>query len=322
MERKHLALLWGTHVVIPDGRAGRVREAILAPRSSRISHVVLRRGLRGIATLPLNRVTQEADGTLVLPRDQKMSGDAQPRRGSIHFSPRNVVHCGDASSLPLRGFLLDSGDNAVTSLLAGPRGNPKVIAIDKVKNLGSGSPSATDIQMLDLPTYRTAYEAQLRAEGALRNADPTGGASYQAVQVEVRDGTAYLTGNVRLPVQKADAERAVRRASGVIDVQSDIATDQDIQIAIAEAIARAGLTRSGTVLVKSSLGRVTLTGSLASNERVQHAASLAGATDGVHEVATGIGIAEPPPAVEPPPELEEEGEGQENEEEPAKEEEA
>ena len=322
MERKHLALLWGTHVVTPDGRAGRVREAILAPHSSRISHVVLRRSLRRIATLPLTQATQEADGTLVLPHDQKRSGDAQPRRGSIHFSPRNVVHCGDASSLPLRGFLLDSGDNAVTSLLAGPRGNPKVIAIDKVKNLGSGSPSATDIDMQELPTYRPAYEAQLRAEGALRDADPTGGATYQAVQVEVRDGTAYLTGNVRLPVQKADAERAVRRAPGVIDVQSDIATDQDIQIAIAEAIARAGLTRSGTVLVKSSLGRVTLTGSLASDEQIQQAASLAGAIGGVHEVATGIGIAEPPPAVEPPPELEEEDEGQENEEEPAKEEEA
>ena len=228
------------------------------------------------------------------------------------------------TSTSLQGFLLDPKDHAVTSLLAGSPGDPKIIAIDRIHNLGSGSPSATDVQMLDLPSYRPDEEALARAERALRNADPTGGTTYGAVQMEVHDGTAYMTGNVRLPIQKAEAERAVRRAPGVIDIQNDIFTDGEVEIAIAEDAARVGLTRSGILLIKCSLGRVTLTGSLASEEQVRQATSLAGATDGVLEVATDIGIVEPPPAVEPPPEPEGESQGQEalaetEEEEPAEE---
>ena len=328
MQQKQLALRWGTRVVTHNGRSGRVRGAFLAPRSNRISHLLVRSGLLRTATLPFDKATQEPDGTFILrPLGREGAAAPQPRRGSIHFSPKNLVRCVEAPSLPLQGFLLDPKDHAVTSLLAGSPGDPKVIAIDRIHNLGSGSPSAMGIQMLELPSYRPDEEAQARAERALRNADPTDGTTYGAVQLKVYDGTAYMTGNVRLPIQRAEAERAVRRAAGVIDIQSDILTDGEVEIAIAEDAARVGLTRSGILFIKCSLGRVTLTGSLASEEQVRQATSLAGATDGVLEVATDIGIVEPPPAVEPPPEPEGGSEGQESvaekgEEEPAEEEQA
>ena len=326
MQQKQLALRWSTRVVTQNGRSGRVRGAFLAPHSNRISHLLVRSGLRRTEILPFHKAFQEPDGTLILrPLGREGAAVPQPRRGSIHFSPKNFVRCAEAPSLPLQGFLLDLNDHAVTFLLAGSSRDPTVIAIDRIHNLGSGSPSATDIQMPDLPSYRPDEEAQTSAERALRNADPTGGATYGAVQLKVQDGTAYMMGNVRLTVQKVEAEQAVRRAPGVIDIQSDILTDGEVETAIAEDAARVGLTRSGILIIKCSLGRVTLIGSLASEEQVCQATSLAGATDGVLEVATAIGIGEPPPAVEPCPGSEGESEEQEapvekGEEEPAEEE--
>ncbi len=323
MERKRTALLWDMRIVAQDGRAGKLRGAILAPRADRISHVIVRRGFRKVVTLVLSQATQEADGTLVLHHSGRESaGHDEPRRGSVHFSPRSVVRGTAASVLPVQGFLLDHPGNAVSALLVGSRREPLVMPVDRVKNLRSGSPSAADQEreLWEFPSYRPDNEAQVLAERALRSADPTGGDTYGAVRLEVREGTAYLEGHVRLPIQKAEAEQAVRCAPGVLNVENGIATDWDIQIAIAEALAQAGLTRSGTVLVKSSLGNVTLRGNLQSPERIQQASVLAGSTVGVRAVASEIGIVEPPAVQEASAEQEEEGEARESEGEPPEEE--
>ena len=302
MEQRHLALFWGIQVVAQDGRAGKLQGAVLAPRSNRISHVIMRRGFRGTVTLPLNRAQQEVDGTLMLrPAARESARPAKPRRGSVSFSPRSVVRYNADATLPLRGLLLDGQDNAVAALLAGPARDPKVFSADQVKNLGAGSPVAIDhVDPSALPSYRPDAEAQRLANEALRDADPTGGDTYSAVRLEVRAGTTYLAGNVRLPIQKVEAEQAVRGAPGVISVENDIVTDWDIEVAVAEALAQAGLTRGGTVLVRSSKGHITLGGGLLSAEQIQQAVALAEAAVGIWEVASAIEVVEPPPAVEPP----------------------
>ncbi len=321
MEAKHLAILWGTRVATRDGRSGRLQEAILAPRSDRISHLVVKLGFRGTETVPLERATLTGDGTLSL--EIKSTKDARatgPRQGSVRFSKKTVVQWEAGTSPSLQGFLLDHARNEVIALLVGARRDPRVLAIDRVRNLRTGSPGTTDLEagLQGLPGYRPDDEALLLAEHALRGADPTGGNTYGAVRLEIRDGTAYLGGNVRFPIQKSEAEEAVRRARSVTEVRNDIATDWDIQIAVAEAIAEAGLTRRGTVLVKSSLGRVTLSGVLMSDEDIRQATTAASGITGVRDVASNLGIAEPsaaqtgelPTGVEGEEEPEEETSGQ------------
>ena len=102
-----------------------------------------------------------------------------------------------------------------------------------------------------------------------------------------------MMGNVRLSVQREEAEQVVRRSPGVIDIQPDILTDREVEITIAEHAARVELTGNGTLFIKCFLGHVTLTGSLASQKQVRQATSLASATDGVLDVATDIAIVEP-----------------------------
>ena len=323
MERKHLAIPWGTRVIAPDGRSVRLQGAILAPRSDRISHLVVRHRLRSTATVRLQRASQARDGTVTLEsRSGGREEDTEPRRGSVHFSAKSALLWSGGSRSHLQGFLLDQASNAVSALLVGSGRDPKVIAIDGVTNLRTGSPQftgATDhgMELRGFPSYRPDDTAQSLAERALRDGDPTGGRAYEAVLLsEVHDGTAYLSGNVRISIQRAEVEEAVRRAPGVLDVQSDIATDEGIQMAAAESMAQAGLTHSGTVLVKSVLGRVTLAGTLSSNDEMQQAVDLAGAVAGVRRVVSNMGTVAVVSVGRPEPHPEQEGDGkaQESEE--------
>jgi len=202
---------------------------------------------------------------------------------------------------------LNGESHAIVSILVGDRRNARVISQRHVRNLASGSPSLglarADLEAL--PVFRPDDEAQRNAIAALASADPTGGGTFGAVRVLVVDGIAHLTGNVRLPVQSADAEAAVRQAKGVLGVENAIVSDWALSIAIAEALAGEGITRQGLVTAKSSLGRVTLNGYLPSQQYVDLAVAVARGVPGVQSVEHNIEVRPPvaeeaAPAQEPP----------------------
>ena len=292
MERKHLAISWGKRVVSEAGWTGRLRGAYRAPRSGKITHILVRRGiLRRAEPRMLDDPRQEGDGVLVLPEQQRQ-GAVAPGRGSVPFSPRTMVRSSDGVSLPLRGLILDRESRTIESILVGDRGDARAVSHQHLQKLTSGTPSLTLTQanLETLPIYRPDDEAQRNALAALANADPTGGGTFGTVRVLVMDGTAQLNGNVRLPVQKRDAEAAVRGARGVLRVENGIVTDWDLEIAIAEALAKEGITRHGLVLVGSALGRVTLSGHLSSQQYVDYAVAVARGVPGVQSVDQSIEV--------------------------------
>ena len=302
MEHKHLALSWGKRVLSEAGWSGKLRGAYLAPRSGQITHILVQRGLfRRAEPQRLDRPKQESDGTLVL-QEQQRQGAAAPGRGSIPFSPRTMARSADGASFPLHGLILDLEGRTIESILVGDRGNARAVSRQHVQKLTSGSPSLS-LALADLealPVFGPDDEGQRNALAALASADPTGGGTFGAVRVRVVDGTAHLSGNVRLPVQKADAERAVGRARGVLEVWNAIVTDWDLSIAIAEALAREGATRQGLLSVRTSLGHVILNGHLTSLEYVVLSVAVARGVPGVQSVDQNIEV-RPPPAQEPAP---------------------
>ncbi len=298
MERRLLTIPWGCHVVSEDGWSGRLQGAYLAPRSQQISHVLIRHGFPGQSQqAKLDKVQQDADGTLLLPLQREDS--AAPARGSVPFTAKTLVHCLGGASLPLRGLVLDRQRLHVEYLLVGSKGDARAIPMSRVEKLASGSPSValSQADIETLPVFRPDAEAQGNTVAALAQADPTEDL-FAAVQVQVVDGTAYLTGNVRLPIQKEDAAKAVASARGVLNVESALTTDWDLSISIAQAMAENGLMRQGLVTVKSSLGRVRLSGHLATQELVESAVAVATAVAGVRSVEHNIQV-KPLPAQEP-----------------------
>ena len=317
MQQSNLALIWGARVTSLAGWSGKLRGAYLAPRSGKFTHVLVKRGLFGHAEpLTLGNAMQGTDGVLVLPEKIRQDS-AGPGRGAIPFTQRTVIHNSDGTSLPLCGLILDKESRTLKYILAGTRGNARAIPHHEVQKLTSGSPSIT-VGQTDLETlliYRSDDEALRNAMAALAGADPTGGGTFGSVHLQVIDGTAHLTGNVRLPGQDREAEEAVRQAKGVLEVQNAIVTDWDLDILIAEALAHEGLTRQGLLLVKSSLGRVALSGRLQSQGSADQAVAVAAAALGVQSIRHNIEITplpadEPGPLPEPASEPDDDGESE------------
>ncbi len=290
MERKYLAIPWGVRVVSEDGWSGRLQGAYLAPRSQQIAYVLIRRGGFGRPEpAKLGNARQEADGILILP--SQTQGNGTPARGSAPFTPKTVVRCSDGVAVPLAGLILDRQSQQIECLLVGASRDARAVPMQHVQKLASGSPSIAlrKADLDGLPIYAPDHEAQRNALATMEKADPTGD-TFNAARVQVVDGTAYLTGNVRLPVQKEDAEKAVARGKGVLNVQNAIVTDWDLSISIAQALAENGLMRQGLVMVKSFLGRVRLSGHLATQEMVDGAVTIATGVAGVRSVAQDIRV--------------------------------
>jgi osmotically-inducible protein OsmY len=170
-------------------------------------------------------------------------------------------------------------------------GDVRAIRHDLVQNLASGSPSVrVSLQEAALlPVHRPDREALRNAVVALEKATPVGD-TYAAVDLQVRDGVAYLTGNVLFPVQREEAERAVGRAKGVLEVQNGIVTDWGLRLEVAAALVREGVSHQGQVSVRSVRGKVTLLGRLPSQELAGQAQAVALEIPGVRGLSSEIRV--------------------------------
>ena len=301
IQRNTLAFKWGQKVATSDGWAGRLRTAFLAPRSGRVTHLLVKRGLfGGTSIVSLNGATQQADGTIIL--EAQTAGSGRPK-GAVRFSAKTEVHGKDGDSLPLRGLVLEIKSHAITGLLVGHGRNARVVPASHFQKMTSGSPSTSldAAQLDDFSVHRSDNEAQRSAAVALAQAGALD--SHSAVQVIVTDGIARLSGNVRFLADVEEAVEAVRHATGVLSVESAVNSDQSLEVAAAEAMAVEGTTRQGLVLTRSFMGRVKLSGHLDSTEHIEQAVALVESVPGVRSVAHDIEV-RPLPVYAPAPETE------------------
>lgn len=288
MGQKHLALSWGERAIKNGGRHAKIRGVYLVPRSGKISHVMAQSGLfRLVQTAALSQATQGRNGIVIL---SSHHGDSAPARGSVPLTATTVVHLSDGGSLPLRGLILDYERHTIHYILVGTRPKATCIPYSQVQKIASGSPSInlTHSDLENLPIFRPDDEAERNAIASLADSEPSDGGAFSATNITVQDGTGLLSGNVRLHVQKTQAEEAIRRTTGVLNVENALVTDWDLRITIAESLAKESVARNGMVSIKSSLGHVSLTGYLPSLESIERTAVLAAAVPGVQSIKHNI----------------------------------
>ncbi|MBI2170696.1 MAG: BON domain-containing protein [Chloroflexi bacterium] len=289
MQKGGVTLRWGERIGGEGGWSARLQGAFLASRFNQVTHVLAKRGLFGkpeVFSLEGMQVTQ--DGRLLLTG----RAPAAPGRGSVRLTGKTPVSVAGGRG-SLQGVVLDLRSRSARRILVGYLGEVRGISHELVQNLASGSPSVRVSAQAAalLPVYRPDHEALRNAVVALEKATPVGD-TYAAVELQVWEGVAYLMGNVLFPVQREEAERAVSRAKGVLEVQNGIVTDWELRLGVAAALAREGISRHGQVTVRSVRGKVTLLGRLPSQEMAERAFAVAQGFPGVRRLSSELSVEE------------------------------
>jgi osmotically-inducible protein OsmY len=115
------------------------------------------------------------------------------------------------------------------------------------------------------------------------------------IAVKVQEGWVSLSGDVDWNFQKTDAERAVRRLSGVVGISNAISIKprvraDDVKIRIERALKRRAELDAGAIHVKAEGGRVTLEGKVKAWHERDLAERTAWAAPGVTAVEDRIRI--------------------------------
>jgi osmotically-inducible protein OsmY len=153
-----------------------------------------------------------------------------------------------------------------------------------------------------LRVYRPDPELAEAVRGALAAHRYLTSDDRRALNVDVVDQVAHLSGNVRTPQAKGYAHQAAASVPGVTAVVDTIAHDPQLEMDVGRALDAAGLFRYGAVYVRSSLGDVTLGGSVTAEAAIPDVVKAASAVTGVRSVASRVEVDASSPSATPRPE--------------------
>ena len=129
---------------------------------------------------------------------------------------------------------------------------------------------------------RSAVEQALWNDDVLRSVD------LPVVEVAVEDETLTLRGHVVSPEHRMRAERAVRQVPGVHAVHNALVTNAELEMAVAQALARDPRTQHQPIRVRAFQGTVELLGTLASAQVRLAAEEVAASLPSVRSVVTHL----------------------------------
>ncbi len=146
-----------------------------------------------------------------------------------------------------------------------------------------------------LPIYRRDSELLQAVRHAIATHPYLTADDRHSLSVEVVDGTAYLSGNVRTPQAEAHVHEAASSVLGAAAVQVTVINDRQLEIEIGQALDAAGLFRHERIYVRAALGEVTLGGFLTSTAPITNILSVAQAVPGVRSLDNRMEVAASPP---------------------------
>jgi osmotically-inducible protein OsmY/sporulation protein YlmC with PRC-barrel domain len=152
-----------------------------------------------------------------------------------------------------------------------------------------------------LPSYRPDHEIAEDVERALWSDEVLRAIDYEAIDIDVHDGLVTLLGYASTSTNKKRAERAARTVLGVLEVENEIVTDEEITIAISQTLSRDERTHNLRILVSARHGIVALNGEVGSAEERTIAEEVAasvpqvrGVVDYIHAPGVAVDEAQQP----------------------------
>lgn len=137
-----------------------------------------------------------------------------------------------------------------------------------------------------LPEYRTDGEIQEAVHEALWRDDGLRleVLEHEALITTVRDGAVTVRGHTRSQVQRRRVEELIRQIPGVRDIENQTIADDELEVAVAGALAQDSRTRGQFIRVRTRLGYVNLLGDVPDADVRAAAEEVAGRVPGVRAV--------------------------------------
>lgn len=257
--------------------------------------VIARRGLLGSSSvrLPFSVVSDWSSSLLALDctSEEAFARQIPPNAAPARtLSPRTPVA---APGARLTGALAERASRRVTHLLIarGLVGASHLVPREQVSLEGDAVKLTAPLG--DLPLYRSDEDLVQMVRQALSALPYLTGDDRRALQVEAADGVVVLRGNVRTPQGKLWALQAAQSVDGALSVQDQVIDDPHLEIAIGQALERAGLFHGARIYVRSNLGDVTLYGFVPSLAYIEEVLRTVHRVPGVRSVTSRLEIEVP-----------------------------
>ena len=292
MSSKLAPLRLGSPIRFRDRWEGRL-SALEVDAGWEVINLVVSRGLlwsSGVR-LPFTAVSDWSGNHVVL---DCTSDEAFGRRMAPVAAPVRVLSAKSSLAMAgvhLAGALVEQAQRRVRHLLI-----RQGIAASQERKAAVEQVSLEDgrlrlaVQVENLPIYRGDEDLRILARDALARHPYLTADDRRSLVVEVSDGTIRLAGNVRTPQAKVWAAQAAASVDGALGLQNEIVDDIHLEIAVAQALERAGLFRIALVYPRSSLGQVTLFGSAPSAQAIEEIVRVASRVPGVRSVASRLEV--------------------------------
>ena len=268
-----------------------------------VLNIVVARGLfrPTEVKLPFSIAAAWDDGSLSLDctSDQAFGRERPPVAApAMPLSARTPVSAGDR----LAGALVSRDSRrAARLLLAAGLGGRDIRAVDVGEVSLERGTVQLRVQPNTLPVYRPDPELVRSVRDALAAHPHLTADDRRALDVEVADGVASVSGNVRTPRAAASAYEAAASVPGVVEVRSAVVDDRSLETAVGRALDAAGLYRQGRLYVRAALGEVTVGGYISSGGYARDVVKAAASVPGVRSVADRMEVAPPAAAVKSEP---------------------
>lgn len=263
-----------------------------------VLNLVLSRGiLRPLEVkLPFSAASQWDDQSLSLDCTSREAFGRQIPPVPVPPRPLSVRTPLSARDAKLAGALVHRASRRVSHLLLSWRlftTGHRMIPVQNVTLEGGAIKLA--VQTDALPIYRPDSELAEAVRRALNAHRYLTADDRRALNVEVVDEVAYLSGNVRIPQAKAYVYAAAASVPGVTAVVNTVADDRQLEIDVARVLDAAGLFRHARIYVRSALGQVTLDGFVRTQAVTPEIVKVASGVPGVRSVTSRMEVEENPP---------------------------
>ena len=263
-----------------------------------VLNVVVSRGLfRPVEVrLPFSIADAWDDGALSLDctSDQAFGREVPPVAApAMPISARTPV---SAAEVRLAGALVERESRRVSRLLlAAGMLTRHTRAVDVREVTLEGGVVHLAAQLDALPVYRPDAELLQAVRDAIAVQPHLTADDRRAVSVDVADGVAHLSGNVRTPQAEASVREAAASVPGLSEVRSAVVDDRALETAVGRALDAAGMFRYGRLYVRAALGEATVGGYISAAGPAADIVKAAAAVPGVRSVVDRMEVA---PALE------------------------